>query len=238
VTTPGGVSRETVARGIFGERLALAEQYAEILRIDGVRRGLIGPREADRIWDRHLLNCAVVATGIPPGADVIDVGSGAGLPGLVLALARPDLQVTLLEPLLRRTRFLTEVVDRLGLDGSVTVHRARAEEVHGVLDAEVVTSRAVAPMDRLLRWCLPLLRPGGSVLALKGDRAAAELEAVVATLPGLGASGWAIEVYGEGVIEPAVRVVRVVSGAGTAPDTRTIHAEPPTSSPRRTSRRP
>src|SRR3954449_533182 len=150
------VSRETppsppTAEGVFASRTALAERYAELLATDGVVRGLIGPREAPRLWERHLLNCAVVAEMIPYGASVLDVGSGAGLPGIVLAVARPDLSVTLVEPLARRTTFLTEAVDTLGLGTTVTVVRARAEEAlrNGTPTADVVTARAVAPLDRL-----------------------------------------------------------------------------------------
>src|SRR5690349_12658888 len=145
-----------VALTMFGDRLPLAVSYAELLCTDGVVRGLIGPREAPRIWERHMLNCAVVADLIPTGASVVDVGSGAGLPGMVLAVVRPDLAVTLIEPLARRTAFLTEAVAALGLDRT-TVVRARAEECVGKLPgADVVTARAVAPLDRLAGWCLPL----------------------------------------------------------------------------------
>ena len=156
------------------------ERYADLLATAGVERGLIGPREAPRLWERHLVNCAVVAEPgglVPAGADVIDVGSGAGLPGLVWALVRPDLRVTLLEPLLRRATFLTEAVVALGLT-NVQVERGRAEECR--LRAGVVTARAVAPLDRLLRWCLPLVRPGGALLALKGSSVADEIAALPA----------------------------------------------------------
>ncbi len=157
------VSRETPpapesARGVFPvDRLPLAERYAELLATEGVVRGLIGPREAPRLWERHLLNCAVLAELLPEGATVCDIGSGAGLPGLVVAIARPDLRVTLVEPLLRRTTFLDEVVDELGLAGSVEVVRGRAEELHGARTFDVVTSRAVAPLERLLAWSMPLV---------------------------------------------------------------------------------
>ncbi len=149
------VSRETPpvpesARGVFTvQRLPLAERYAELLATDGVVRGLIGPREAPRLWERHLLNCAALAEVLPDGATVCDLGSGAGLPGLVVAIARPDLSVTLVEPLLRRTTFLEEVAAELGLE-SVEVVRGRAEELHGQRTFDVVTSRAVAPLERLL----------------------------------------------------------------------------------------
>ena len=133
---------------MFHSRLPLAEEYCRLLATDGVVRGLIGPREAPRLWERHLVNCALLAEAIEPEADVCDIGSGAGLPGLVLAIARPDLSVTLVEPLLRRTTFLDEVVAQLDLS-NVEVVRARAEELHGQREFSVVTSRAVAPLDRL-----------------------------------------------------------------------------------------
>ena len=140
-----------------------------------MRRGLIGPREVPRLWERHLLNCAVLGELLPEGASLCDVGSGAGLPGIPLALARPDVRITLLEPLLRRTTFLDEVVRQLGLE-NVTVLRGRAEEMVGKLPpVDVVTARAVAPLDRLAGWGLPLLRPYGEMLALKGDTAEQEL---------------------------------------------------------------
>jgi 16S rRNA (guanine527-N7)-methyltransferase len=163
---------------VFGDRLGLAESYARLLAGPGVERGLVGPREPERIWDRHLLNCAALAPLLPAGARVVDVGSGAGLPGVVLAIRRPDLYVDLVESLRRRTDFLTEVVGALGLSERVRVVRGRVEDpevVKTVGDADWVTARAVAPLDRLVGWCLPLLRPGGSLLALKGERAADEL---------------------------------------------------------------
>ncbi|HET6214755.1 MAG TPA: 16S rRNA (guanine(527)-N(7))-methyltransferase RsmG, partial [Micromonosporaceae bacterium] len=138
------------ARQLFGDQLPLAEVYAGLLATDGVVRGLLGPREADRVWDRHLLNCAAIAELIPFAAFVVDIGSGAGLPGIVLAVARPDLSVVLVEPLARRTAFLDEAVAVLGLAERVTVRRARAEECIGSHSlADVVTARAVAPLDRL-----------------------------------------------------------------------------------------
>ncbi|HVU71455.1 MAG TPA: 16S rRNA (guanine(527)-N(7))-methyltransferase RsmG [Mycobacteriales bacterium] len=163
-----------VAAQVFGARLDLAGRYADLLSTDGIARGLLGPREADVVWERHLLNCAVVGELIPVGASVLDVGSGAGLPGLPLALARPDLRVTLLEPLERRVRFLGEVVDALALSDQVTVARGRAEE-RPVPPADVVTARAVAPLPRLAGWTAPLVATGGAVLALRGARAAEEL---------------------------------------------------------------
>lgn len=158
----------------FGERLPLAVHYAHLLASVGVERGLIGPRETDRLWDRHLLSCASVAELVPAGAMVVDVGSGAGLPGIPLALARPDLHVRLVEPMQRRVDFLLEVVAELQL--SATVERARVEELPAG-SAEVITARAVAPLGRLLELTLPILRPGGVLLAIKGRRAAEELGA-------------------------------------------------------------
>ncbi len=176
------------ARGVFSSRaLPVVSRYAELLSSDGVVRGLIGPREVPRLWDRHLLNSFALAPALAPGARVADVGSGAGLPGMVLAIGRPDLGVTLIEPLLRRTTFLSEVVQELGLQ-NVTVVRARAEEVHGAALFDVVTSRAVAPLGRLLEWCMPLVGADGQVLALKGASAADEIRAVRPLLAG---HGWA-----------------------------------------------
>ncbi|MET0740822.1 MAG: 16S rRNA (guanine(527)-N(7))-methyltransferase RsmG [Candidatus Nanopelagicales bacterium] len=160
----------------------------ELLATHGVERGLIGPREVPRLWERHLLNCAVLEPLLPAdAAGLCDVGSGAGLPGLVLAALRPDLPVTLLEPLLRRTTFLTEAVDALGLT-QVEVIRGRAEEWSGRRTWPVVTARAVAPLDRLAGWCLPLLAPGGVLLALKGSSVATEAAAAAVTLARFGAT--------------------------------------------------
>jgi 16S rRNA (guanine527-N7)-methyltransferase len=215
---PPDVSRETpeptaAARTIFGARLPALVAYADLLATDGVERGLIGPREVPRLWDRHLVNCALVAELVPDNSAVTDVGSGAGLPGLVLALQRPDLRVNLLEPLLRRAQFLAEAVERLGLRDRVTVVRARAEEpaaLHQAGSADVVAARAVAPLDRLLPWCLPLARPGGLVLAMKGAAAADELAVVTSRLGRLGGADPSIHRLGAGLVDPQTTVVRVV----------------------------
>lgn len=200
------------AREVFGDRFADAVRYAELLAETGVQRGLIGPREVPRLWERHLLNCAVLSEVVPEGVTVCDVGSGAGLPGIPLALVREDLKITLLEPLLRRTNFLTEVVELLGLD-HVTVVRGRAEEVMGKLQpVHVVTARAVAPLDRLATWGIPLLRPYGEMLALKGDTAEEELKAAATALSKLGAVETSILHVGEGVVDPLSTVVRVEVG--------------------------
>ncbi len=201
---------------LFGDRLDLAAAYAELLATDGVVRGLIGPREAPRIWDRHLLNCAAVAERIPSGATVLDVGSGAGLPGLVLAIARPDLTVTLIEPLARRTSFLIEVVERLGLAKSVRVFRGRADEAasgssgRDPISGDVVTARAVAPLDRLAGWSLPLAVRGGRLLALKGSSAAAEVEEHAEVVARLGGGEPTVRLCGVGVIDPPTTVVEIV----------------------------
>ena len=200
------------ARAVFGDRFADAVRYAELLAEAGVQRGLIGPREVPRLWERHLLNCAVLSEVVPEGVTVCDVGSGAGLPGIPLALVREDLKITLLEPLLRRTNFLTEVVELLGLD-HVTVVRGRAEEVMGKLPSvHVVTARAVAPLDRLATWGIPLLRPYGEMLALKGDTAEEELKSAATALSKLGAVETSILHVGEGVVDPPSTVVRVEVG--------------------------
>jgi 16S rRNA (guanine527-N7)-methyltransferase len=184
------VSRETpsvpdAARRAFDvDRLPLAERYVELLATAGVERGLIGPREAPRLWDRHLLNCLALSAAVPHDASVVDLGSGAGLPGLVLAIGRPDLELTLVEPLLRRATFLEETVADLGLT-RVRVLRERAEALRGGPQFDVVTARALAPMDRLLGWAMPLVAPGGSLLAMKGSSAAAELAQAQATLRAL-----------------------------------------------------
>jgi len=196
---------------VFGEHVAAAERFTAILTDTGVSHGLIGPREVPRLWERHLLNCAVIHSAIADGQMVIDVGSGAGLPGIALAIARPDLNLHLVEPMLRRTNWLSSTIDELELT-NVTVHRGRAEEFWGVLSAPVVTARAVAKLGELARWCLPLLLPGGSMLALRGSRAAEELETDRALLRRLGAVEERIETFGRGIVDPATTVLRVVLG--------------------------
>jgi 16S rRNA (guanine527-N7)-methyltransferase len=199
------------AAAVFGNRLGLAARFAAILTDSGVSHGLIGPREVSRLWERHVLNCAVIHPAIAAGQMVIDVGSGAGLPGLALAIARPDLELHLVEPMLRRTSWLSLVVADLELT-NVVVHRGRAQQFWGTLSAPVVTARAVAPLGELATWCLPLLRPGGSMLALKGMSVAEELKANRGILRRLGAVDEVIETFGEGVVDPATIVLRVVLG--------------------------
>ncbi|HEX3930346.1 MAG TPA: 16S rRNA (guanine(527)-N(7))-methyltransferase RsmG [Nocardioides sp.] len=162
------------------ERLTLLERYGGLLASDGITRGLIGPREVPRLWERHLLNCALLAPLIGDGASVADLGSGAGLPGMVLAIARPDLRITLVEPMARRVEFLEEVRAELGLD--VRVVRARAEQWEGPAAFDVVTARALAPLARLLAWGMPLVASGGCLLAMKGSSAADEIAAAQSEL--------------------------------------------------------
>lgn len=190
------------------ERLDLASRYTELLATEGVLRGLIGPREAPRLWERHVLNSAVLAEAIPDHAAVCDIGTGAGLPGLVLAIARPDVRMTLVEPLLRRTTFLDEVVAELGLS-HVTVVRGRAEDLHGVSTFDVVTSRAVAPLERLLGWSMPLVAPTGALVAMKGRSAQDEVAQAAGFLHTWRCGVPDVFEVGTGVVDPPTTVVRV-----------------------------
>jgi len=194
----------------FGERLPLARRYAEHLATTGVEWGLVGPREASRVWERHVLNCAVVADLVPPAARVLDIGSGAGLPGIPLALARPDLRVVLVEPLARRVEWLRMVLADLELP--VELERGRAEDTpirRRWEGADVVTSRAVAPLHRLAAWCLPLVRPGGMMLAVKGMSAPAEVERDTRAVAVSGGGIPRIETCGVGIVDPPSTVVVV-----------------------------
>src|SRR5699024_7844912 len=181
---------------VFKDRLPLAEKYHDLLATDGSTRGFIGPREVPRLWDRHLINCAVITEVMDQGATVVDVGSGAGLPGIPVAIARPDLQITLIEPLLKRSVFLQEVVDALELD-NVTVIRGRAEEgpvKKAVAGADIVTSRAVAPLGKLAKWSLPLVRRGGEMIAMKGESVHEELARDAADIKKAGGGKATVEV--------------------------------------------
>jgi 16S rRNA (guanine527-N7)-methyltransferase len=196
------------ATAIFGPRLDLAQRYAELLARTGVEWGLLGPHEVDRIWERHLLNCGAVAELLKPGDRVADIGSGAGLPGLAMAIAEPALDVVLIESLLRRSEFLRMAVTELGLD--VGVERGRAEdravrENAGGCDA--VVSRAVAPLDKLTRWSMALLRPGGRMLAIKGERAADELREHRRVMTSLGAADARVVECGVKHLSPPTTVV-------------------------------
>lgn len=170
----------------FPEAVEGLLQYASSLATDGVIRGLIGPREVPRLWERHIGNCAAIQELLPAGASVIDVGSGAGLPGIVLALVRPDVQMTIIEPLLRRTTYLEEVVTSLGLAARVRVLRGRAQDYAGRESADVVTSRAVTNLADLLDWCWPLVAPQGGIVAIKGANAGQELADASAALAARG----------------------------------------------------
>jgi 16S rRNA (guanine527-N7)-methyltransferase len=236
---PGEILPGPSASAVFGNRLPLAVAYADLLVTDGVVRGLIGPREAPRIWERHLINCAVVSELIPIGASVVDVGSGAGLPGIVLAVARPDLTITLVEPLARRTAFLSEAVTKLGLDTTVTVVRGRAEEVVGESPtaADIVTARAVAPLDRLAGWCLPLAAVGGRLLALKGSSAADEVAEHREAIARLGGSDPIVRLCGAGAIEPPTTVVEIVRERDAAGSGRSAGSGRPAGGGRASGRR-
>jgi len=191
---------------VFGSALPVAMRFAGILATRGVEQGLIGPREVPRLWDRHLLNCAVVAELIDGRCGtLVDIGSGAGLPGLALAMVLPDVAVTLLEPMERRCRFLEECVTDLGL-ANATVLRARAEDA--AVKADVATARAVAPLPRLAELAVGVVRPGGMVLAIKGRTAARELADARPVLRRIGARGAEVVRAGQGKVVPATTVVR------------------------------
>ena len=213
------VSRETpsvpdAARRAFpSDRLALAERYVDLLATVGVERGLIGPREAPRLWERHILNCLALSAALPAGASVVDLGSGAGLPGLVLAIGRPDLELTLVEPLLRRTAFLEETVAVLELS-RVAVLRDRAEALAGRRRFDIVTARALAPLDRLLGWAMPLVAPQGCLLAMKGSSASAEVAAADPVLRTLGCAA------------PEILELTGPDGSSAATVVRVAHADP------------
>ncbi len=202
----------SVAEDWFGDRLELVLRYAELLATDGLTRGLLGPREADRIWDRHILNSAALTELVAPNARVVDVGSGAGLPGIPLALVRPDVQVVLLEPLLRRVTFLEEVVAELGLGAQVEVVRGRAPESVADLPfvPDHVTARAVAPLDRLVSWTMPLMRRSGVLLALRGGTAAEEIAATAAEVHRLCGGPAELVRAGTALLDEPVTVVRVL----------------------------
>lgn len=169
-------SERNAAQTLFGDRLALAERYVEHLCTTGIEHGLLGPREVPRMWSRHVLNCAVLGTVLEAGVNVADVGSGAGLPGLAVAIARPDIEMTLIEPMERRVDWLSAVIADLGLD-NVQVIRARAEEVTDEVMADVVTARAVSALKKLIPLTVPLLDDDGQLLLLKGRSAGEEIEA-------------------------------------------------------------
>ena len=197
------------AEAIFGDRLELAKRYVEHLATSGTERGLIGPREIPRLWSRHVLNCAVIEREIAQGSHVADVGSGAGLPGLCLAIARPDLELTLIEPLERRVIWLQEVVDDLGLT-NVTVMRTRAELAVGMVNADVVTARAVSALSNLAGLTIPLLGGKGEVVAIKGRSAGEEIEKASKSIRKLGGVQTSVVVVGEDLLEEPTTVVRII----------------------------
>jgi 16S rRNA (guanine527-N7)-methyltransferase len=199
--------RPAISQAIFGDAWPAAERYAELLTGPGVERGLVGPAEAGRIWDRHLLNCAVVAELVPDQCLLADLGSGAGLPGIVLALLRPGVDILLVEPMARRVAFLTECVEILGLP-RVQAVRGRAEDLAGTISADIVTSRAVAPLGKLAGWALGLCRPGGTVLAIKGASAPDEVARSRVELRRLGVSDVAVLQVGSDMVDPPATVVR------------------------------
>lgn len=204
-------------RALLGAPAPLLHRYVDILTSRGIERGLLGPREAPRVWERHVLNCAAIAPLLPHNVAVVDIGSGAGLPGVVLAVLRPDVAVTLVEPLLRRSDFLHEVVAELGL-ANATVDRERAEErasrrSAGPL-ADVVTARAVAPLARLLSWAVPLVRPGGEILLIKGASAQAEIAAAAPALARLPVGPARVERVGGWTSAPPTTVVRFTLQSG------------------------
>jgi 16S rRNA (guanine527-N7)-methyltransferase len=229
------VSRETdrpaedvLARLFPADSRVALDRYVDIATSRGVDFGLIGPREAPIFWSRHVLNCVVAAELVPLNARVCDIGSGAGLPGIVWALARPDLQLTLVDSLLRRTRFLDDVVAELGLT-QVEVRRARAEDLARRSSAtpdgsagsyDVVTARAVAPLGRLLDWTMPLVRPGGEVLALKGQTADREVAQAAEALRRWRVARVRVVSLGAGLVEPETVVVRLESGQRSIPTTQ------------------
>lgn len=198
------------AEKIFGDRMELAVKYHEQLATDGSTRGFIGPREVPRLWDRHILNCAIIGEAFEPNLHIADIGSGAGLPGIPLAIARPDLQIRLIEPLLKRATFLGEVVRDLELD-NVRAIRARAEDpkVRKASKVDVVTSRAVAPLGKLAGWSLPLAKVGGSMVAMKGSSVGEELERDRAEIKKAGGGQAEIFTVGDDVLEEPTRLIKI-----------------------------
>ncbi|SDF63515.1 16S rRNA m(7)G-527 methyltransferase [Blastococcus fimeti] len=217
-STPAPPPPPAVAAEVFGDALPAVLAFVAKLASDGVTRGLIGPREVPRLWERHVLNSAAVAEAVPEGARVVDVGSGAGLPGIPLGLARPDVALTLVEPMARRVEFLQEAV--LELAGSQQapwrVLRGRAEErsvATAVGEVDVVTARAVAPLPRLVGWCRGLLRPGTQLVALVGARALGELPSLVPELEAAGMRDIHPRAVGASLGSAATTVVVMTRGA-------------------------
>lgn len=211
------------AGAVFGAQLNIARRYAAWLSGAGVERGLLGPREAERVWERHLLNSAMLSELLQEGDRVVDIGSGAGLPGIPLAIARPDLRIVLLEPLLRRSDFLHEVVDDLGL--AVEVVRGRAEETtvrKQLVECDAAVSRAVAGLDKLAKWSMPLLRKDGQMLAIKGERAGDEVREHRRVLEARGAVDVRVVTCGGKFLNPPATVVVARRGTPTRNKPRRI----------------
>ena len=194
------------AKAIFGPQIEKARVFAQKLANDSDDLGLLGPRELYKLWSRHILNSAVVAETVEPEDHVADVGSGAGLPGIPMAIALPEAHFVLIEPMERRSNWMLEVIQELGLT-NVEVRRARAEEVLD-LKFDIVTARAVAALDKLLRLTVPLLKPGGSLIALKGSKAAAEIEAAKKLQKKLGIASFEIQICGEMFLDEPTSVVK------------------------------
>jgi 16S rRNA (guanine527-N7)-methyltransferase len=194
------------AKAIFGLQIEKARAFAQKLANDSDDLGLLGPRELDRLWSRHILNSAVVAETVKAGDLVADVGSGAGLPGIPMAIALPEAHFVLIEPMERRSNWMLEVIEDLGLN-NVEVRRARAEEVLD-LTFDIVTARAVAALDKLLRLTVHLLKPGGSLIALKGSKAAEEIEAAKRLQKKLGIASFEIQICGEKFLAEPTSVVK------------------------------
>jgi 16S rRNA (guanine527-N7)-methyltransferase len=225
VSTDGGDAGAAVlppapesAADVFGALLPVATEFVARLATDGVTRGLIGPREVPRLWERHMFNSAVVAEAVPQGARVVDVGSGAGLPGIPLGIARPDIELTLVEPMARRVEFLEEVVGALAPPSGLRwrVVRGRAEErsvAKAVGPIDVVTARAVAPLPRLVGWCRGLMRPGAQLVALVGSSAVAGLPALIPELEAAGMRDIHARAVGVALGDAATTVVVMTRGA-------------------------
>lgn len=204
-----GTKELQAAQSIFGERLPLAQRFVTHLATSGIDRGLLGPRELPRLWERHVLNCAVIGELVPTDARVADVGSGAGLPGLALAIARPDAALVLIEPLERRVTWLHEVTEDLGLH-NVEIFRGRAEQAVGKFSVNVVTARAVSALTGLATMTMPLLQGSGQVLAIKGRSAAEEVEKAAKVIRRLGGTKTTVETAGSGLLAEPTTVVRIV----------------------------
>ena len=212
---------------VFGAKLAVAQRYADILASDGLERGLLGPHEVDRLWERHLLNSAAVAELLEPGDRVVDIGSGAGLPGLPLAIARPDIEMVLLEPLLRRSDFLHEVVGELGLPVEVVRGRAEERQVRERIGGrDVAVSRAVAALDKLTKWSMALLRPEGRMLAIKGERAHDEVREHRRVMAAAGAVDVRVVTCGANYLAPPATVVSARRGTQRRPSPQRAAGRP------------